>query len=424
MSPLKIPLLLGAVALTTGCASTGFRFDAGSLPVVPVQTMQPAGTAAGHYAVGRIDLASGRYDAAAQRFEQALRLDADMVDAYNALGIAHGLAGRYEKAVTVFDAAIAVAPDSAQIVGNLGYALLRAGRLDEATKWLDRARDLDPANARVQENLRLLARARLDGKREDEVPAVESAPVARQNDISVRPNASYELVTAGSNDGALLRLGPNVYEVRGSVSLASATGAAAPAVTPAMPLATSAGAHRTDTPVVGEEAVTAATLRRPSVSAAAPAAAVLTMPPVVSRVSSRQSPAFRTELSGLEVSNGVGTPHLAGGTARTYARYGWRAVRVSDYRYFGVSTTEIHYLEGHRDGALALRATLPVPARLVLAATLHRGINVQLVLGKDMVGRQVAAGPAVTSSADSPDLARPVGLFSATPSQAPEVGRG
>jgi hypothetical protein len=405
---LKIPLLLGAVALTTGCASTGFRFDAGSLPVVPVQAMQPAGTAAGHYAVGRIDLASGRYDAAAQRFEQALRLDADMVDAYNALGIAHGLAGRYEKAVTVFDAALAVAPDSAQIVGNLGYALLRAGRLDEATQWLDRARDLDPANARVQENRRLLARARLDGKREDEVPAVESTPVARQNEVIVQPSASYEVVTAESNDGALARVGPNVYEVRGSVALAAATGAPGTAVTPGSP---GTVAHRIGTPVAVGETVIAPALRRPSGSPAAPAPApaVVAIPPAVgvTRVSIRQSPSFQSPVGGLEVSNGVGKPHLAGGTARTYARYGWRAVRVSDYRYYGVTATEIHYLDGHREDALALRATLPVPARLVLVPTLHTGVNVRLVLGEDMVGRQVSVGPAVMSSLDSPSVSAP-----------------
>jgi hypothetical protein len=364
-----------------------------------------------------------------------------MVDAYNALGIAHGLAGRYDKAVTVFDAALALAPGSAQIVGNLGYALFRAGRLDEATQWLDRARNLDPDNARVQENLKLLARARLDGERrdgerQDETPPVASTPIARHNEVVVHRTSSYELITAESNEGALLRVAPNVYEVRGSIALASATGSSGPsatsatsassgtygaggtvgasatsdtsatAATAATPGTSATVSHRIGIPVAGAEPVTASPPRHlPGSPAAAAAAVVATSPAVgVTRVSIRQAPSFQAPVIGLEVSNGVGKPHLAGGTARTYARYGWRTVRISDYRYFGVVASEIHYLEGHRESALALRATLPVPARLVPAATLHPGVNVRLVLGEDMVGRQVAVGAAVLSSAASPDM--------------------
>jgi tetratricopeptide (TPR) repeat protein len=419
MVSFRIPLLLGAVALTTGCASTGFRFDAASLPVVPVQSMQPAGTAAGHYALGRIDMAAGRLDAAVQRFEQALQLDPDMVDAYNALGIAHGLAGRYERAVTVFDAALLLAPESSFITGNLGYAMLRAGRLDDASRWLERARELEPGNERVQENLRLLARAQHDGGRRDEAPVVESTPVARQNEIVVQQAGPYELVTASSNDGALLRVGPNVYEVRGSLALAASggTGVRPPATDAIAPALASTATHRIGTPAASASALTASALRRapeaaveasPTVAAsgartdrADPSERGAASPPAggITRVSIRAQPVFQSSIPGLEISNGVGKPHLAGGTARSYARFGWRAVRVSDYRYFGIASTEIHYLEGHREDALALRATLPVPARLVLASTLHTGVSVRLVLGEDMVGRQVAVAHAVVSSA-------------------------
>jgi len=412
MSALRIPLLVGVVALTTGCAATGFRMETAQLPMVPVQSLQPVGTAAGHYALGRIDLAAGRHEAAARRFEQALQLDPDLVDAYNALGIAHGLAGRYERAVTVFDAALLLAPGSAQLVGNLGYALLRAGRLDEANQWLARARELDPANPWVQENLKLLARVRQDGERQDDAPVAQTVALARQDEIMVERRSPYELVTTASNDGALMRVAPNVYEIRGGLSLAaSATGAlqASGATTEVV------GAHRIGTHRIGTHRIGTPTARLEPSAAAATAASsmpataappepdpVATIPPAagITRVSVRPSPTFHGPVSGLEISNGVGKPHLAGGTARNYARYGWRAVRISDYRHFGVAATEIHYLEGQREAAVALRATLPVPARLVLASSLYPGVNVQLVLGADMVGQSVSVAPAVISSAD------------------------
>jgi hypothetical protein len=90
------------------------------------------------------------------------------------------------------------------------------------------------------------------------------------------------------------------------------------------------------------------------------------------------------------VSNGVGIRHLAGRTARSLSRLGVTVARVSDYRYFGRQRTEIHYRQGHVDEAKAVRTTLPVGARLVRSERLHPSVNVRLVIGKDLVARQVA----------------------------------
>ena len=78
---------LGAIALTAGCAQVPLAKvepTAAGPQVAPVyRVQQPAGTAAGQHAVGRIDLAEGRVDAAIARFRNALQLDRGFVEAHN-----------------------------------------------------------------------------------------------------------------------------------------------------------------------------------------------------------------------------------------------------------------------------------------------------------------------------------------------------
>lgn len=108
-------------------------------------------------------------------------------------------------------------------------------------------------------------------------------------------------------------------------------------------------------------------------------------------------------LDGIEVSNGVGIRHLAGRTARTLSGLGVTVARVSDYRLFGRQQTEIHYRNGHVGEAMAVRTTLPVGARLVQSSRLHPQVNVRLVIGKDLVERQVAWLGSEAMTADAGD---------------------
>lgn len=179
------------------------------------------------------------------------------------------------------------------------------------------------------------------------VPAIQVAAQTKSPDWSTRlvsearsiaattleqsaRNTSYEVVLAKSNDGTLVRLAPNLYELR----LAPRVAAVAP--------------ERDGTP--------------------APLASV----------------------DGLEVSNGVGLPRLASRTARQLSRFGADVARVSDWRNFAQRRTEVHYRAGHLAGAKAIRDRLPVDARLVPASRMHAGVNVRLVVGRDMVAAPVA----------------------------------
>lgn len=406
-------LLAGACVamLLAGCATSSgvVELDARNTRVAGVYRVQePVGTAAGQYAVGRMDLAAGRVAAAIERFENALRLDPNFVEAHNGLGVAYGHLGRYAEAAQAFRSALASGPAAAHLLNNLGFAQLRAGQLPEASASLARAIALDPSHQRTRENIRLLEQAQAQaaaaqalrnsasqagvamaasgqassadeaGARVEPVraPALQAAkpPMPTdQTDWSVRltsaaqamattasqesaRNPSYEVVLAKSSDSQLVQLAPNLYELRPR--------------TPA-----------------------------PSAAAVLPKAELRRERSPESRPGPRPEPTSLAAIDRLEVSNGVGVRHLAGRTARQLSRFGAGVTRVSDYRRFGKQRTEIHYRDGHLAGAKALQQRLPVDVKLVRAGQLHAGVNIRLVVGRDLVAGQVA------SWLDAPDLA-------------------
>lgn len=90
------------------------------------------------------------------------------------------------------------------------------------------------------------------------------------------------------------------------------------------------------------------------------------------------------------MSNGVGIRNLAGRTARKLSQLGVTVLRVSDYQLFGRQRTEIHYRIGYLPSAESMQKTLPVKARLVRSSKLSEGVNLRLVIGKDLVTRRIA----------------------------------
>lgn len=193
-------IVLGACAITliTGCATATHTVLAPRIaPVYRVE--QPAGTAAGQYAVGRMELAAGRIEAAIQRFHQSLRLDAGYAEAHNGLGVAYGEQGRFDEAIAAFRSALATGPAHAHVLSNLGYAQYRAGRLDDAWESLTRALELDAYNVRTRENLALLAERRRH--------ATRVAAPAQAASASIRPVTApvVEIVEREGSAPALVR---------------------------------------------------------------------------------------------------------------------------------------------------------------------------------------------------------------------------
>jgi hypothetical protein len=389
-----LPLSLLVLA---GCASTTPTPDARPLKIEPVQRVQqPAGTAAGQYAVGRMDLAADRYESAVRRFELAIQLDPRMLEAHNALGVAHGRAGNFGMAVASFEAALAMAPDAPHVLNNLGFAQMKAGRLEESWRSLKRALQVDPRNATTRENVRLLALVFERPVEEEAVEVVAARGPERANPaVAARaaaavPSSSHEIVSAVTNDGRLVRIAPAVYEIRSHAVAA----ASVPAGLPRVPDVGAPTAPPTvDRPLPSRGAVETMPPRELEAKETAlpsPPATPLSETPPDRSIAVR---AAIVEVEGLEVSNAVGTPHVARGMARGLARLGIDTVRVSDYRVFNKPHSEIHYRDGYRGGAQALLSTLPVHAKAIRSATLRPGVNVRLVVGRDLASRSVAGWP-------------------------------
>lgn len=582
----------GAVTLATGCANLAAPADphAHAPKIKPLyRVQQPVGTAAGQYAVGRIDLGEGRHEAAIRRFKAALQLDPTFVEAHNGLGVAYGQIGRFAEAAEAFRAALASGPAQAHVMNNLGFAQFKAGQLDEAWISLRRAYDLDPQNAKTRENLVMLAEARqvaaaqavkapvaaptvptapvaaapvtpvasvpaaapiaavvavaaqvATAASDEQAPApivasqpveVPTAPIVASQPVKVEPAPivasaavipvaadvaevlaeppalataapvavpaaavaepvvaepavaaaavaepaataatvmpagpvlpaaalvavaqakaarvlgevpnprAYEIVVSRSSDTELVQLTPGVYELRSNaVAIAAPTvvepvaRAASPVERPASRVVAKTPVMSAASPAASAPQVAVAPVRTyriearvatlPEQPAVRPVANVV---PTAPKVLAPQPLASLNSVAGLEVSNGVGLRSLAGRTARQLERFGASVARVSDYRTYGKGRTEIHYLAGHAAGAKALQQRLPVEARLVEVSKMHPGVNVRLVVGRDMVAGPVAWWSEDPAVAESATMARAGQLAPPTIGLAPAVSGG
>lgn len=381
------PLLLGVGALAVLAGCTHAPLQKASTPSAKVEPLyrvqQPAGTAAGQYAVGRMELAAGRVEAAVRRFEQALQIDPALVEAHNGLGIAYGQQGRFAEAADAFRGALAHAPDAPHLLNNLGYALLRAGSLDDAWVALSRAYRLDTANPQTRENLVQLAAARKGTETPVATAVAPTDPVTDTHAATGSATSSSSAEQASVTSSAEASAPANV-----AVKPVASPMVSAPALHGAVIVQSDQSRLRQVAPGILE--LRPASEPTPQVATSAqviiPPAAKADAPPAA-RLASAAGAA--SPVNGFEVSNGVGVRHVAGRMARALTRLGVSVDRVSDYRWFGVRRSEIHYRDGHRDAALTVAETLPVQPRVVRSVRMQKSINVRLVVGRDLSAQQV-----------------------------------
>ncbi|MCZ7559012.1 MAG: LytR C-terminal domain-containing protein [Burkholderiaceae bacterium] len=373
------------------------------------------------------------------------------------MGVAYGQIGRFDEAIEAFRSALASGPASAHVLSNLGFAQLKVGRLQEASESLQRSLQLDPVNRRTRENMALLDQAQqqvaqaavarqatADDLSMKAVQPAPSAPVpvapvaaapAAPEPVASTPADAAPAIEAPTLATSAVEAPATVQPVHMAavqiVSSSQAPGSidwAARIVTAAKSIAATVLSEASSTPsyeiVISRSADAALVQVAPNVyelESAAKTATLARMEPVqvlavpkpVQRagatvVAAKAAPA-RMSLSaidGLEVSNGAGVNRLASRTAHQLARFGADVARVTNYRSFDRKVTEVQYRDGHLDGAKAVQQRLPVGAKLVRTGDMNPGVNVRLVLGRDMVVTQVASWfgetPAVETTAAAP----------------------
>ncbi len=141
-------------------------------------TPDPQRAADSHAGVGLQLLARDRLEAARERLERALELDADQPQALTGLGLIAEAQGDRQAALRYHRRAAEAAPDSGPVLNNWGRILCREGRVDEALEVLGTAAEADGYEA-PEVPLSNAARCALDhGRRERAQAAVEAALAA------------------------------------------------------------------------------------------------------------------------------------------------------------------------------------------------------------------------------------------------------
>ena len=182
-------LLLAA----TGCA-TPDTDGPQAWKIQPVLNVKHAvQSSQGYYTLGRYHDGSRAWGLAADAYRKAITIDAQNIEAYNALGVALAQSGRHAEAETVLRQAVALAPALTHVRSNLGYVLTLAGKLDEAVLELKAAVLQDRGNPTAMANLDG-AVAQRDAARNSNATA-GATPVTKPVAIAFSNSAETVMVT-------------------------------------------------------------------------------------------------------------------------------------------------------------------------------------------------------------------------------------
>jgi len=86
--------------------------------------------------------AQGEYDDAIKAYDEAIRLDPNLVETWSNKGVALAILGKYDEAIQALDEAIRLNPNYAAAWNNKGPVLEALGRTTEAKATFAKAREL------------------------------------------------------------------------------------------------------------------------------------------------------------------------------------------------------------------------------------------------------------------------------------------
>jgi len=137
----------------------------------------------------------GKITEAIQHYEQALRIQPDFAEAHHNLGNALLHLGKVTEAIDHFEQAVRVKPDYVEAHNNLGGAFLQAGRFPEAIAQYEQVLRLRPEYAEAQNNLgdALL----LSGRVNEAIPHLEQAVQLKPGFAQAHYNLGVALATQG-----------------------------------------------------------------------------------------------------------------------------------------------------------------------------------------------------------------------------------
>jgi hypothetical protein len=370
-SPWDAGVRLGTAGLVgtalVGCATMP-GFHTGKPAQVEVEPLlrieSGAMTAATAYAQGKRALQEGRNAAAMGWFEQAMALDPQSADAYNGKLVALARSGRVEAALAFGDEALRRGLQSDEMEHNLGLLRAREQQARPAAPVPPPQPEPVPA-PRVEPALAKAALASLAPPPVVELgvavqPPVPEAPAA----ITVVAGAPSKLQWIGAGTQIL-----DLTWIPSSIDVAPAVASAA--VGPVRSGGSTKGSTSAST-------ASSTTAYKPATEAASGT----TAQPAAEKTSAAKSAPARTR---IEVSNGAGVEGLARRTARMLAGETVEPARITNHRHFKVAATEIRFRDdAGLAAARALARQLAVPVTVVQDRQLAAGIDMRVVLGRDV----------------------------------------
>ena len=105
------------------------------------------------YQLGRDYQEKKDYSAAINAYEEALALEPENSEIYNAMGVVYSILNEHELAIQFINEAIHYEPMASHLHNNLGFAYLRWEYVSEAAGAFHRALKLDPKNEHARHNL-------------------------------------------------------------------------------------------------------------------------------------------------------------------------------------------------------------------------------------------------------------------------------
>ncbi|MFD2270639.1 tetratricopeptide repeat protein [Undibacterium arcticum] len=365
----------------------------------------------------------GSYAEAVAAFDKAIAIDPDNPRPYNNLGSVYHQLGEQQRAQLAFARANALTARAAATPGSAAgdASLAVAGRGEQSPDSIALTNPAAPialqtVAAGPSTALEATSRVFTSGEPAVVVPVAPTTPAATIASTAAaavewnEPSAATPVLAAG--ELAVVPAAPTTpaAEIAWSASPAVASNElSAPtpvfaagelAVVAAAPTTPAAAIASTAVPAVewnepsavaptftaGELAVVAAALTTPAATMAA-AAVTSIEPSVTAPAEPRESGAFATadRKFRMEIANGNGVPGLARRIGATMASQGFAPSRLTNQKPYRQLETTVRYRDGFHDEALRISQQFNKPTRLVGNANLRDTVDVQLVLGKDVI---------------------------------------
>jgi protein O-GlcNAc transferase len=177
--------------------------------VVPLREVHQTAPRRGvGHRLGYCYLALGDFKSAERVLEQEIKAYPDLINAYNALGVALINQFRPQEALAVFLEAVRLDPRSAESNNNAGNMLHELGRYEEAVVYLQRAIDVNPQLADTHHNLGIVFQC---------LKRHEEAIASLQKALGIAPQMTYTLSYLVWNELLTCRwegLGPRIDSLR------------------------------------------------------------------------------------------------------------------------------------------------------------------------------------------------------------------